>query len=402
MSETAREKARWRKEKSPVIHQYTVDHARMLSKIAGRGFLLLPGYAYSLENELETTAKFMLSEINYKILSESIERELKQLGIDYDLAYKNAVIVWEIEKQGLLAGWDAELAGIKKGMAAEEEAKDRLMIAVAERAAALLTSRTALEIEAEGYRRSLVDLDDDTAQYEVILAQAKLLTAEKKLELIPYLEEIIAKEAELLVLEQQKAVGYTDYIEAERNLANKKETLIVPINNLASAIIAHRNKIINIQIPLEKNIANEKLLQAQAAVNKMGYQKQEMDAQINAADAGLGLFDAKRELTEKKVNNNIEILNTETNHIIEIMTCKERSNQELLNVLRTYWEAVLHNKETVHDANIETKGSSEGKRAVTRAHYTSRKNDNINNTNEEVAEIEATSNITAKLVHLIG
>ena len=80
MAHNLRESAQWRKEKTPIVRQYVGDHNKLMSEIAGRGFLNLPGYAYDLENELELRLKLGLSEINYKILSETIERELKPIS----------------------------------------------------------------------------------------------------------------------------------------------------------------------------------------------------------------------------------------------------------------------------------------------------------------------------------
>src|SRR5574343_495478 len=103
MSNTLRELSSWRKEKTPIIRKYIADHYKLMAEIAGRGFLNLPGYAYDAENELELIAKLGLSEVNYKILSETIERELKQQGIDYNLQHRNAAMAWEVEKQALMA-----------------------------------------------------------------------------------------------------------------------------------------------------------------------------------------------------------------------------------------------------------------------------------------------------------
>jgi hypothetical protein len=130
MSEPLRENAHWRKGKSPIIAKYSEDHRKLMSAIAGRGFISLPGYAYDAENRLELDAKMSLSDLNYKILSETIERELKQVGIDYNSSYKVALLNWELAKQSLLSDWDAEFAGIKKGMELEEFVLDQLAIEV--------------------------------------------------------------------------------------------------------------------------------------------------------------------------------------------------------------------------------------------------------------------------------
>ena len=180
MSDILREQAQWRKGRSPIVVKYREEHDQLFAEIAGRGFLALPGHAYDMENRLELMAKINLSELNYKILSETIERELKQAGIDYNLAYRNAGMTWEIEKQALMIAWDAEYAGIKQGLASDEDTLNRLAIEVSLRGTALLSAKTVIELEMESYRKSLVDLEGSLAPYEIQLAQAKILTAQKK------------------------------------------------------------------------------------------------------------------------------------------------------------------------------------------------------------------------------
>ena len=150
MVDTLRESAQWRKGKTPIISKYLADHSELFTEIAGRGFLSLPGYAIDLENNLELTTKLSLSDLNYKILSDTIERELKQSGIDYDLSYKTALMVWELEKQALMAAWEAEYAVIKQGEMTDENTLNLLAIEVSRRAATLLTQKTAIDVEMEG------------------------------------------------------------------------------------------------------------------------------------------------------------------------------------------------------------------------------------------------------------
>jgi len=170
MTEATREGYQWRKAKTPVIVKYVDDHTKLFAEIAGRGFLALPGYAADAENGLDLTTKMNLSAINQKILSATIERELKQQGLDYNLAVKNAVMSWEIEKQALLGDWDAEFAGIKQGMAEKEEVSNQLAIEVGSRAIVLLEAKTSLEEQMEAHRLTLANLDETTSLKEVELA----------------------------------------------------------------------------------------------------------------------------------------------------------------------------------------------------------------------------------------
>lgn len=235
MSQT-REEAQWRRGKSEVISKYRQDHEKLFSVVAARGFTTLPGFAYDTGNRLELAAKLKLSELNLKLLTETVEREIKQAGIDYDIAYRTAEIAWEIDKEELLAAWQGEYSVIKQNMAHDEEVLDRLALELKIREALLINSKTDIETQAEEYRRQIAELDDETADYEVTLAQKKLLTATRRLDLIPYLQQIVTKQNELIV-EERKKIGQEELlIDALEEVATKKETLIPLIADLVNAL----------------------------------------------------------------------------------------------------------------------------------------------------------------------
>uniref|UniRef100_A0A6M3KMV5 Uncharacterized protein n=1 Tax=viral metagenome TaxID=1070528 RepID=A0A6M3KMV5_9ZZZZ len=402
MSESLREHAGWRRGKTPVLAKYLDDHGKLFSTIAGRGFLALPGYAYAIENDLELTAKMGLSELNYKILSETIEREMKQIGIDYGLAYKNAVIVWETLKQELLAAWDAELALIRQGMAAKEETLNIYAIEVSKRAIALLEAKTTLEEQAEVYRKAIVELDSSVYQYDIQLANAKLATAQRRLLIIPILEEILLKEQELLVSEGEKAGFYTTYMEAEEEVAIKKQTLIPVINEYAAKVDEYSRKIINVQIPIEGQIADEKVTQAGIAVEKAGYQVAETTTEIEITEKGIDLDAAKRDLEVTQFDNSQEIASTEIDLNRDFQTDEMSQFTSLLQSERMTQAILVDNKRTVHLKDNLTKVAS-----ATRIQGATRNADTGINAAEirqmeGEASAKAATALTATLQHLIG
>jgi hypothetical protein len=403
MSETTRENASWRKEKSPVIFKYLQEHAKMLTEIAGRGFLNLPGYAYDLENDIETQAKFSLSDINHKILAETIERELKQSGIDYDLAYKSALLAWELEKQGLMTAWLAELAGIKQGMASDEETKKVLALAVSARQVTLIASKTALEIEAEGYRQTLAGLDDDTAAYEVNLANAKLMTAQKKIELIPIVQRIIVKEQELLALESTKYDEYDEYVAAKVEVANKKETGLQPeISELASKNIEYSLKISNEQIPTEGLIADEKVLQANYATQKSASQILEIQQEIINLEKSSDTLDARINLQNARHTTGEELRGIEARNIVTVQTKQETDSLEIRNAEITFGQTAIANKNATHSTDNNAKKTSASTLSVEKRYHIA------NTSNIEIEEMngvttaQKAAEISATLNHLIG
>lgn len=403
MTELSRENAQWRRGKTPVIGKYVSDHAKLFAEIAGRGFLSMPGYAYEVENGLELSTKMNLSELNYKILSETVERELKQTGVDYDLAHKNAIVVWELEKQDLLSDWASEYAGIKQNMAGSEEALNLLAVEVAKRAVTLLEGKTAIEEEAETYKLALVNLDGTVSPYEVQLANAKLLTAQRKLLIIPVLQEIITKEQELLVQEGLKADAFTTYMAAETAVATKKRNELAPvINELATKVDQYADKITSDQIPTEEAISDEKVTQAGIAVEKAGYQVDEITTEIEIAGKGLDLDTAKRALEVTRFDNEQELVSTEIDLNRDFHDLETAQFDEILSDERETQSMLLSDKETIHSTNNATKV-----RSATTVQTAARETDNLLNNaamdeKRRKALIDKAAKVTASLTHIIG
>ena len=143
--------------------------------------------------------------MNFQILKEGIDRSLKQSNQDYSIAYKNAAVAWESDKQSLIAAWDAELILMKRDQAFDEQIVKELAIEVSLRAIELTNAKTVIEREAESIRKEMAELDGSTGEYEIELANAKLLTAQKKLEVIPFLEQLLTIEGQLIDKEYQLA-----------------------------------------------------------------------------------------------------------------------------------------------------------------------------------------------------
>ena len=398
---TTRERAEYSKGKTPIIAKYSDEHSKLFAEIAGRGFLQLPGYAYDAENGIELSAKMQLSDLNYKILAETIDRELKQTGIDYGIEYKNAMMAWEIEKQILMAAWEAEYAGIKQGMMSAEETLNLLSIEVSKRAITVLNAKTAIEVAIEADRKVIAVLEGTAAPYEVQLANARLLTAQKKLELIPIIEIIIAKEQELLVIEQTKAAEYTLLIAAEQEVAAKKQTLTPFVNELASKSDQYANLIPG-EIVTEQQIANEKLLQSESEQRNAGYKVQELDAEIATEGKQIELLGAKRTLE-------VTTFNAEQTVIAHEKTLERVYQDDMMadfNKLitdETNLDAtVISNKGSIHTIENQTKLESVG--AIVSGEILAHQRI----TEEEVREKQAVANIvaatrlTASLEHIIG
>jgi hypothetical protein len=402
MSSILRENAAWRSGKTPIIAKYSTEHAQLMSEIAGRGFLSMPGYAYDTENSLELSAKMKLSELNFKILSETVERELKQAGIDYDLSYKAAAIAWELEKQALMDAWSQELAGINQDKSGKEEELNQLAVEVGKRVIVLMEAKTAIDLQMEAYRLSLAQLDAGTASYEADLANAKLLTAQKKLDLIPILTEIVEKEQELLTIEQAKAGELTNYMNAEREVAVKTGTLTPFINELATKSEELATKITTVQEPLEEKIADEKVSQAEAIVEKSGFQVDEINKNIEVDAKQLELAAAKRNLQITEFNNEQEVIGREISLTGAHQNAVTSDNATGLQNERATATYILDKKVSINDDKNDIRITSAGKSADSQMYLSNADAGYSAASDVAIAEINATPKLTASLTHLLA
>ena len=221
--------------KTKIITEFTQNRKELEDTVASRGFSFEPGFLYRIATDLEIETKLKLSDLNYQILQAVVERELKQSRLDYDLAYKNAVITWEAEKQALLIAWTEELAILKKEDAHQEELVKQYAIEVSKRAIDYIEAKEAIALELEEYQKQMAELDGQTAQYEINLANKKILTANKRLELLPYIAQLL--EVEWDILDKEKILANKELVIAAMitQLANKEVTLADKIQELISS-----------------------------------------------------------------------------------------------------------------------------------------------------------------------
>jgi hypothetical protein len=85
-------KPKFRRQATPVLAEYLAQKRQAFNQTAGKGFFAAPGFLYELHNDIELAAKQKLSDLNYKLYEAAIELEIKQAGLAYDIAYKNALM----------------------------------------------------------------------------------------------------------------------------------------------------------------------------------------------------------------------------------------------------------------------------------------------------------------------
>jgi len=292
------ENSQFYKGKRPLIDDYLKNAKQVEDIVAGRGFLSRPGYLGDLSTQVERGLKFKLSELNYTITKESIERELVQAGFEYDLAYKEARIAWELEKSSLLTALEQELADNKAARDLDIQQLARMEIMVNLRRLVIMAAKVAIDEDMEAYRQELTTVEESTFPAEDALLAAKLSTAQHKLDVIPYIEIVLEKQQEIIDAETDNADRKKALIAEKENLNDKRIELITAQEAIADAIV-------ELIIAKQELVAKrEDLIKAKGLVatqegKNVGYLDQYILALSGLSDVQQDLVAAKRALIPK-------------------------------------------------------------------------------------------------------
>jgi len=406
----------WIRQKQPIIRDFISERNKLLSTVSGMGHRRAPGFLYEMETSLEVGVKQKLSDVSYKILSEAIDRDVKQAGIDYDISFKVASMQWELDKQGLLAAWDQELAWIKKGWDTQDQAMDQLAIEVSKRGAVLISAKADIELQAEALRAQIAAVEYGAADYEVQLAQQKILTAQKKLLVIPILQQIIDIENKIVaeqynVIEKEKLVvaaetdkiGYmTLLIAAQMEVAEKKQGDLFPAMQALIAKTEELTVAIREEIEYEVKIMAEKVKDAGIAVDKAEKQILILQSQLETEEVRIQITAAKIALANAQRGYELVLRMKEVAQIPAITLAEAASHTAIMNQnlgTQSNWVnlktlmADKHLSQEVKSSNVKTNKMVETMETVAVIGY-----DKAIRT----AEISSISELTAKLTHLIG
>lgn len=258
----------WFKGKSGVLREFKKNTAAILSAVASRNFSALPGFAIEAFTDVEVESKIKLTEYNQKIMSDAIDRELKGLGLENDIALKQATMAWELEKMQLFSDLQTEFADKELIRSLRGEAIDWLMIDQEFREVTVLLSKTAIEIQIESIKRQKEEVDLLPLPLEEQLATAKLAMATRKLAVIPYILAALA--AQGTVLDTEAAVimpAREQKANYDKEVADKTTTDILPlmVEKAAETLTLTEKQSELIPLMIEKAQASAALAEAMTA-----------------------------------------------------------------------------------------------------------------------------------------
>lgn len=395
------ENNQWYKERTKILDEFSGSHRTLMSTIASRNFSRMPGFLYEASIMLEEAGKNKLSALNYQIVAEAIERELKQTGHDYTEAYKTARIAFELSKQTLLTALQQEFSDLDATQSLKKEELDRLFVEMDIRKIILITTKATIDLEMEALKQELVDTDRLTFDNETLLINEKIATATAKLDVIPYIETIISAQERLLTAEENNISHMENLIDEKELLINKKKEIVPYLVDKAAEQLLLAEAILA-AIEIEKGRLDVALSKAELQMDAVGNTLDIIAAEKTIETLRVLLYSARHDLQITKINRQVSLTDSNSTNIGAISA----GRTGMMAILEGYKVAIASSIRNARKAVSETDlaGDKESTdisinaediaiRAI--ATYQA-------SATTQTALAAATAKITSELIHLIG
>jgi hypothetical protein len=395
------EDSQFYKGKKEILDEFSGSHRTLMTTVASRNFSHPPGYLFESSIMLEETGKNKLSALNYQIVSDAIERELKQTGHNYTQTYKASRIAFEIEKQTLLMALQQEFADLDATQSLSEEELNNFYIELDVRKLILITTKTSIEIEMEELKQSLMATDRLTFDNESSLTDEKVTTATKKLEVLPYLQSIIDAQEKLLDEENTN-------IRSMNSLINTKESLVDKKGDLIPYYIAKSSALTELSAALISAAAQESI-KLGILEDTVGLKTDVIDNRLDAIDADIAtenlrniLYEARYSLQNLKASNNLDLMLDAATNVQTITDARATMETNIISYISSMFSGKLSADGLVKDQQLLSDSEVSG--IKTQAELSAIRNVARENARArtETATAAAAAEITSKLIHLIG
>jgi hypothetical protein len=201
-----------------------VDKA--LADGAARGFPSPPGETLAdiLAAGQETKGK--LTGVNGKIYDTRREVLFQQDEFALSVLVKLAKLAMELYREQIFNALALEQSQVEAQKETSRADVERLNAETELRQRAIIQNRAEAERQIIVYKQQLVDAETRTLTAETILIQAQLATAEKRLEIITSIYQVLAAEELVLAAERRRAASLSQVLEAELIVAGVKKEMI--------------------------------------------------------------------------------------------------------------------------------------------------------------------------------
>ena len=356
------ENSLWYKGKSEVLREFKKNTAAILNAVASRNFSEMPGFAIEAFTDVEIDSKWKLTEYNQKIMGEAVDRELKALGLENDLALKQAIMAWETEKTQLFADLQKEFADeeLLRSMSAEEI--ESRMIEQEMREVAVVLAKAAIDKEIETIKLQREQVGLLPLPYEEQLAAAQLATAQRKADVIPHI--IAALEAQEQVLNAEETIilpARTEKATYDKQVAEQMKAVILPLmEQKAAAIETLTLKQENLLTPMtnkaqaSKDLAEEMMAQLSNHILLAEEKVTQAEEKVAKLQAQLTLEEKEVTLEGIKIDIDVERAKIELAHAQAKVDIAEALRTQLGQI-----KTAMENEAAAEITYINTNGANE-------------------------------------------
>jgi len=417
------ENSQWFEGRSGVRREYDKTVSAVLNAVAARGHSMFPGFAVDALTGAEMESKLKLVELNKTIMQAAIEREMRAYGLENDLALKSALMAWEADKQALLTELDKEMAAQKAVRDMTEEEIAGLVLAQEYREVGILIAKTAIEMEIEDIKKQIEELELTPLPLERQLAAARLLTAQRKQAVIPYILSTIEAQRDVMDAEENIIMpARRTKAETESEIGTKILEIIPYLQEKASAMLrlatakATLLPLLTAKATATEGLAAEIIAQLPNRVAIASVKEQQADERLKKVQDDLLTMGKELEEQGGRLEVELERINLEVQRAQARKLLAEDLRVQLGNIM-TQAEREAENEAAYNQANIDNAIEMKTERVlqveqakVDAAVYRADKSGDAEKAMADddyahqlaMADQTANANLTEKLIHLLS
>ena len=226
MTFNRRESAEWAQGTEAEVEKLMTGVDKALADGAARGFPLPPGDTLAAILAMGQDTKGKLVEVDGKIYDIRRGVLFQEQEFVLNILVKVAKLAMEIYREQIFDALAIEEEKVKALRETTRADVDRRNAETELRQRAIIQNRAEAERRVIVLKQQLVAEETATLTAETILVQAQLATAEKKLEIIASIYQVLAAEQLVLVAERHRAASLSKVLEAELIVAGIKKEMV--------------------------------------------------------------------------------------------------------------------------------------------------------------------------------
>ena len=221
-----RESAEWALAVDAEAEKLLAEADKSLTDGAARGFPAPPGNILEAILNAGQDAKGKLAEADGKIYDKRREVLFQEQEFALNVLVKLAKLALEVYRAEIFDALALEEEQVKANREMSRADVERLNTETEKRQVAIIQAHAEAEQRIIVYQQQLVAEETVTLTAEQILIQYQLATAEKKLQIIASIYQVLAAEQLVLAAERRRAASLTKVLAAELIVAGVKQEMI--------------------------------------------------------------------------------------------------------------------------------------------------------------------------------